>query len=79
MKVASEIESYGAQAMTLSCDVSNRTEITDAIDSLSGEWADVDILVNNGNLATNTLMVQTAARPSNHPTPHPQPPFLPQM
>lgn len=50
-EVASEIESYGAQAMTLSCDVSNRAEITDAIGSLSGEWADVDILVNNAGLA----------------------------
>ena len=48
VQVADEITSHGAQAMTLAVDVSDRAAVTDAIGSLTGEWADVDILVNNG-------------------------------
>lgn len=41
----------GTKVKTLTFDVRNRQEATQAIESLQDEWADIDVLINNAGLA----------------------------
>jgi NADP-dependent 3-hydroxy acid dehydrogenase YdfG len=43
-------EKYGVQVHLLPFDVRDRNVVTQAIQSLSGEWKDIDILINNAGL-----------------------------
>lgn len=50
-KLAEEIRGKGKEVITLVYDVRDREATQKAIDSLKGEWAEVDVLVNNAGLA----------------------------
>lgn len=50
-EVKAACEKLGAEVLTLVFDVRDREASTQAIQSLSGRWADVDVLVNNAGLA----------------------------
>lgn len=50
-KLAEEIRGKGKEVITLVYDVRDREATRKAIDSLKGEWAEVDVLVNNAGLA----------------------------
>jgi len=46
-----ELEQTGAEVLTLCFDVRNREACHEAIASLEGRWAEIDVLVNNAGLA----------------------------
>ena len=46
-----ELEQIGAEVLALTFDVRDREACHKAVDSLSGQWAEVDVLVNNAGLA----------------------------
>lgn len=50
-EVKNACEQLGAEVLTLVFDVRDREAATRAVGSLSGRWADVDVLVNNAGLA----------------------------
>ena len=45
-----ELEKAGTEVLTLPFDVRNREEMRKAIDSLQGEWKNIDVLINNAGL-----------------------------
>ena len=49
--VKQRAEAMGASVIALSFDVRNRENARKAIDYLTGEWRDIDVLVNNAGLA----------------------------
>ena len=51
---------YGAQVLSLCFDVRKRDEVNRAIDSLTGDWKEVEILVNNAGLAMGRDTVDKA-------------------
>ena len=50
-EVKTGLEAEGAAVKTLCFDVSDRVQTRKAIESLGGEWTDIDVLVNNAGLA----------------------------
>ncbi len=46
-----DLEKHGTDVLTLVFDVRDRKACHDAVASLQGEWADIDVLVNNAGLA----------------------------
>lgn len=44
---AAELSALGARAMSIECDVSNRSQVESTVDQVAREWGGVDILVNN--------------------------------
>ena len=46
-----QLEAMGSEVVTLCFDVRNRQAATEAVESLSGRWADIDVLINNAGLA----------------------------
>ena len=44
-------EKYAIEVKTLVYDVQDREQVKNAIESLSGKWKEVDILINNAGLA----------------------------
>lgn len=59
-QLVSEIEnSYNTPALALCFDVRNRDEVNKAIESLSPEWAAIDILINNAGLAAGLDPIHT--------------------
>ena len=46
-----ELEKMGAEVLVLTFDVRDREACCKAVDSLCGQWAEVDVLVNNAGLA----------------------------
>jgi len=49
----------GADVVKLNFDVRSLAEVEEAIDSLSGKWADIDVLINNAGLAVGLGPVHT--------------------
>lgn len=45
-----ELKKTGTEVVTLPFDVRNREEMRNAIDSLQGEWKNIDVLINNAGL-----------------------------
>ena len=59
-EVKNACEQLGAEVLTLVFDVRDREAATRAVGSLSGRWADVDVLVNNAGLALGLdIMIDT--------------------
>ena len=51
-KVADKIkEENGIEVLTLTFDVRDRNAVINAVESLDGKWAEIDILINNAGLA----------------------------
>jgi len=50
-EVESALKEMGADVLSLPFDVRDREAATKAVESLSGKWKDVDILINNAGLA----------------------------
>lgn len=46
-----QLEAQGARALALTFDVREREVARKAVESIDGEWADIDVLVNNAGLA----------------------------
>lgn len=46
-----QLEAQGARVLALTFDVREREAARKAVESLDGEWADIDVLVNNAGLA----------------------------
>lgn len=44
-------EAYQVKVLSLNFDIRNQEDVDNAIDSLSGSWKDIDVLVNNAGLA----------------------------
>lgn len=44
-------KSSDSEVLTLACDVTNNDQVSQALSSLSKEWSDIEILVNNAGLA----------------------------
>ena len=58
-ELASELKKqYGIKVKSLLFDIRDNTQTKDAIDSLSDEWRDVDILINNAGLAAGADSIQ---------------------
>ncbi|TND02073.1 MAG: short-chain alcohol dehydrogenase [Bacteroidetes bacterium] len=51
-------QNYGVQVKTLCFDVRKNDEVKAAIESLQGEWKDIDLLVNNAGLAVGLSTIQ---------------------
>lgn len=49
--VKQRIQSAGGEALTLRFDVRNLDEVKAALNKLSGQWAEIDVLINNAGLA----------------------------
>ena len=49
--VKATTEALGAEVLVLQFDVRNRQEAEKAVASLTGKWANIDVLVNNAGLA----------------------------
>jgi NAD(P)-dependent dehydrogenase (short-subunit alcohol dehydrogenase family) len=47
---AAEVRAAGGQAMALTCDVSNETQVADAMRRTKETWGGLDILINNAGL-----------------------------
>ena len=57
-EVAAQINSkYKVNVKSIKCDVRNRDEVKNAIDSLEGDWKNIDVLVNNAGLASGLSKV----------------------
>jgi NAD(P)-dependent dehydrogenase (short-subunit alcohol dehydrogenase family) len=56
--VATELESFGAQAIAIGCDVSNAGEITMAVKATVDWFGTVDILANNAQAAINDVALE---------------------
>ncbi len=52
------IQKHNVEALPLSFDVRNKNEVENAINSLSGEWKNIDVLVNNAGLAAGFSRIQ---------------------
>ena len=46
-----QLEAQGARVLALTFDVREREAARKAVESIDGEWADIDVLVNNAGLA----------------------------
>jgi 3-hydroxy acid dehydrogenase / malonic semialdehyde reductase len=49
----------GADVLKLNFDVRSLTEVEETIDSLSGKWSDIDVLINNAGLAVGLGPIHT--------------------
>lgn len=56
--LAKEIRRQGVDVLSLSFDVRQAQEVQQAIDSLSGKWRNIDVLVNNAGLAVGVNPIQ---------------------
>lgn len=56
--LASEIRAKGVDVLTLNFDVRQAQEVETAINSLSGKWKEIDVLVNNAGLAVGVNPIQ---------------------
>lgn len=57
-KLAEEIRAKGVEVLPLHFDVRQQQEVQNAIDSLSGKWRNIDVLVNNAGLAVGVSPIQ---------------------
>ncbi len=57
-KLAEEIRAKGVEVLPLHFDVRQPQEVQNAIDSLSGKWRNIDVLVNNAGLAVGVSPIQ---------------------
>jgi NAD(P)-dependent dehydrogenase (short-subunit alcohol dehydrogenase family) len=53
-RIAAELRASGADAVALTCDVTDRASSAGAIDSAAGRWGRLDVLVNNAGLSGPT-------------------------
>ena len=58
-KLAEEIRAKGVEVLPLHFDVRQQQEVQNAIDSLSGKWRNIDVLVNNAGLAVPSRRVSS--------------------
>ncbi|MCE9524436.1 MAG: SDR family NAD(P)-dependent oxidoreductase [Planctomycetales bacterium] len=49
-KAAKEVESIGGRVLSIHCDLSNKQEISAAVEELLTSWGGLEILVNNGGV-----------------------------
>ena len=52
------ISAYGINVLPLAFDIRNKSEVVDAISSLSDKWQQIDILINNAGLAVGLNTIQ---------------------
>ena len=52
------MKNYSIKVMTITADVRNFDNVSDAINSLQGEWSEIDILLNNAGLARGFSNIQ---------------------
>lgn len=57
-KLAEDIRSKGVDVLSLPFDIRQPQEVQNAIDSLTGKWKNVDVLVNNAGLAVGVSPIQ---------------------
>lgn len=57
-KLAEDIRSKGVDVLSLPFDIRQPQEVQNAIDSLTGKWRNVDVLVNNAGLAVGVSPIQ---------------------
>lgn len=57
-EIAQEIRLKGVEVLPLTFDVRQSEEVKKAIDSLSGKWKDISILINNAGLAVGLGSIQ---------------------
>lgn len=57
-ELAQDIRQKGADVLPLNFDVRNQTEVQKAIDSLTGKWRNINVLVNNAGLAVGVTPIQ---------------------
>lgn len=57
-ELAGELRQKGADVLTLNFDVRSAQEVQTAIDSLSGKWKNIAVLVNNAGLAVGVSPIQ---------------------
>lgn len=57
-ELAGELRQKGADVLTLNFDVRSAQEVQTAIDSLSGKWKNIAVLVNNAGLAVGVNPIQ---------------------
>src|SRR5579859_6601591 len=55
-QVVREIEALGAEALAVSCDVSNANAVQQAVDQAAGKFGRLDILVNNAGITRDNLL-----------------------
>jgi len=53
-KTVQELQSQGGQIMALPCDVTQRSQIEQAVNAISRKWGTIDILVNNAGISGRT-------------------------
>ncbi len=51
-------DKYAIEVLTLNFDVRNREEVETAVNSLSGKWKNIDVLLNNAGLAVGLTNIQ---------------------
>lgn len=56
--LAEEIRLSGADVLTLQFDIRNPQEVEAAVDSLTGKWREISVLVNNAGLAVGVAPLQ---------------------
>ena len=49
-RARSDIENYGAEVMTISCDVTNKQSVDDMVAAVNSRFGGVDVLVNNAGV-----------------------------
>ena len=58
-QISKELNSeYGINVLPLAFDIRNKSEVVDAITSLSAQWQQIDILINNAGLAVGLNTIQ---------------------
>ena len=55
LKLKSEIEEFGVEALCIKCDISKEEEIKSMIDNIIKEFGRIDVLVNNASIDISTI------------------------
>jgi len=61
-EVVSQIEKNGAEALSISCDVSNSTSVKQMVDDVIAKFGQIDILCNNAGIAMSGDTVNTTEK-----------------
>ena len=55
---AQEIESFGRQALYVTCDVANGSQVDDMVNKILDKFGRVDILINNAGITKDALLIR---------------------
>lgn len=61
-QVALELQAHGAQALALSCNVADATQVQTMVEAVHRAWGKVDILVNNAGITRTAMLHKMTAQ-----------------